>query len=259
MTVKPIICVDFDGVLNDYHGYKGSDELYKPLTGAKEFLQKLSEKYTIIILSARTPAKIYDWLIEHDLSKYVCDVTRVKPGAVAYIDDRSIRFDGNYHKVLYELERFKTHWEKEYTVIGDGRYTNPTIDENGNRFQLAYEEKGGWWAVNDNDITLWKEEVIYELNSLAEENKELKEENEYLCEKIKENEWHWNTIDEDRDVWKHKCKTLEEEKTQLKSECEAYKTLYEQMSYYFEEGKTLKDLDKIDFRTLQRLAKGLVD
>lgn len=224
MTVKPIVCVDFDGVLNDYHGYKGSDELYEPLTGAREFLQKLSEKYTIIILSARTPAKIYDWLIEHDLSKYVCDVTRVKPGAVAYIDDRSIRFDGNYHKVLYELERFKTHWEKEYTIIGDGRYTNPTIDENGNRFQLAYESDNGWWAVDDNGITLWKEEVVYELNSLAEENKKLKE-----------------------------------EKTRLKSECEAYKTLYEQMSYYFEEGKTLKDLDKIDFKTLQRLAKGLVD
>lgn len=180
MTAKPIVCVDFDGVLNDYHGYKGSDELYEPLTGAKEFLQKLSEKYTIIILSARTPAKIYDWLIEHDLSKYVCDVTRVKPGAVAYIDDRSIRFDGNYHKVLYELERFKTHWEKEYTIIGDGRYTNPTIDENGNRFQLAYESDNGWWAVDDNGITLWKEEVVYELNSFAEENKELMKENEQL-------------------------------------------------------------------------------
>lgn len=53
-------------------------------------------------------------------------------------------------------------------------------------------------------------------NKLHEENKELKEENEYLCEKIKENEWHWNTIDEDRDVWRYKCKTLEEENEQLK-------------------------------------------
>lgn len=45
---------------------------------------------------------------------------------------------------------------------------------------------------------------------------ELHEENEYLCEKIKENEWHWNTIDEDRDVWRYKCKRLEEENEQLK-------------------------------------------
>ena len=105
MTTKPNICVDFDGVLNNYKGYKGSDELYEPSTGAKKNKKKLSEKYTVIILSARTPAKIYDWLIKHDLSQYVCDVTRTKPGAVAYIDDRALRFEGNYDKVLYELER----------------------------------------------------------------------------------------------------------------------------------------------------------
>ena len=174
MTTKPNICVDFDGVLNNYKGYKGSDELYEPSTGAKEFLQKLSEKYTVIILSARTPAKIYDWLIKYDLSQYVCDVTRTKPGAVAYIDDRALRFDGNYDKVLYELERFKTHWEKEYRIIGDDEYTNPEIDEDGERFQLAYESKKGWWAVNDNGVTLWKEEVIYEMNKLNDENQHIK-------------------------------------------------------------------------------------
>lgn len=47
---------------------------------------------------------------------------------------------------------------------------------------------------------------------------ELHEENEYLCEKIKENEWHWNTIDEDKDVWMYKCKKLEEENEQLKTQ-----------------------------------------
>ena len=175
MTAKPNICVDFDGVLNNYKGYKGSDELYEPSTGAKEFLQKLSEKYTVIILSARTPAKIYDWLIEHDLSQYVCDVTRTKPGAIAYIDDRALRFDGNYDKVLYELERFQAHWEKEYVIIGDGRYTNPKITEDGDRFQLAYESDNGWWAVNDNGVTLWKEEVVYTMNELFTECNQLKQ------------------------------------------------------------------------------------
>ena len=55
-------------------------------------------------------------------------------------------------------------------------------------------------------------------STLELENKlnELHEENEYLCEKIKENEWHWNTIDEDKDVWMYKCKKLEEENEQLK-------------------------------------------
>ena len=111
MSVKPNICVDFDGVLNNYKGYRGSDELYEPRIGAREFLEKLSEKYTVIILSARTPAKIYDWLIEYDLISYVASVTRTKEGAVAYIDDRGIRFDGNYNNVLDRLDGFKAHWE----------------------------------------------------------------------------------------------------------------------------------------------------
>ena len=57
-------------------------------------------------------------------------------------------------------------------------------------------------------------------STLELENKlnELHEENEYLCEKIKENEWHWNTIDEDKDVWMYKCKKLEEENEQLKKQ-----------------------------------------
>lgn len=41
------------------------------------------------------------------------------------------------------------------------------------RFELAYEQ-GNWWAVRDGDITLWKEEVVYLLNSLSEENEQLR-------------------------------------------------------------------------------------
>ena len=51
------------------------------------------------------------------------------------------------------------------------------------RFTLAYEQ-GGWWAVRDGDITLWKEEVIYLLNKLYGENEQLRKElND--CEKFR--------------------------------------------------------------------------
>lgn len=46
---------------------------------------------------------------------------------------------------------------------------------------------------------------------------------------------------------------------ELHEEKETYKTLYEEMSYYFRDGITLRDLDHKDFHRLQRLAKGLVD
>ena len=42
MPLKPIICIDFDGVLNNYNGYDG-DNLGTPRPGAKEFLEKLSK------------------------------------------------------------------------------------------------------------------------------------------------------------------------------------------------------------------------
>jgi hypothetical protein len=39
-------------------------------------------------------------------------ITNRKVGAVAYIDDRGLRFEGSYEKVLYELRNFKTHWQE---------------------------------------------------------------------------------------------------------------------------------------------------
>ena len=58
---------------------------------------------------------------------------------------------------------------------------------NEERFQLAYETNKQyciWWAVRDGGITLWKEEVIYLMNQLNDENIKLKQEIEYykLCQ-----------------------------------------------------------------------------
>ena len=49
------------------------------------------------------------------------------------------------------------------------------------RFSLAYE-LGDWWAVKDYDITLWKEEVVDELNNLNDEIQRLKNKNSHLLE-----------------------------------------------------------------------------
>ena len=178
---KPLVCVDFDGVLNDYEGWRGPNYMYSPRPGAKEFLQELQKEYTVAIFSTRPPYNIREWFELYNMP-YDKIVTEKVP-AVAYIDDRALRFDGNYHKVLYELKNFKTHWEKKYY---DG-YTNPDWDEDdGLRFHLAYESKTGWWAVNDMGVTLWKEEVIWELNELNNENEKLEKENKELKEELHE-------------------------------------------------------------------------
>ena len=108
---KVQLCIDFDGVLNTYKGYKGENELYEPRQGAKEFLDRLSEVYTIIIFTTRNRDKVLEWLKQYELDQYVHDVTDIKIPAIAYIDDRALKFDGDYEKVIDELRDFKVHWE----------------------------------------------------------------------------------------------------------------------------------------------------
>ena len=107
---KPVICVDFDGVLNDYNGYDPND-LGSPKAGCKEFLKELCKNYCVVILSARRYSKIIVWLDKYDLLKYVSNVTSYKPPAFAYIDDRSVQFTGDYNQTLNELKEFKPYWK----------------------------------------------------------------------------------------------------------------------------------------------------
>lgn len=159
------VCVDFDGVLNDYEGWRGPNYMYSPRPGAREFLLTLQEDYTVIIFSVRDPWRLREWLEYYNMP--YDKLASKKVSAVAYIDDRALRFEGNYNKVLYDLKNFKTHWEKEY----HNGINSPDFDEDdGLRFHLTYESDTGWWGVNDNGVTLWKEEVVYEMNELNSKN-----------------------------------------------------------------------------------------
>ena len=71
-------------------------------------------------------------------------------------------------------------------------------------------------GVHDNGEQLTNFEVVDLLNDLSEDN-------EYLEKRFKEEEWHYNHIDEDRDVWMHKCQELEKENEELKKEVKQLK------------------------------------
>lgn len=105
---KLTVCVDFDGVLNDYHGYDEND-LSIPRVGAREFLLELQKDYKIVIHTTRDSNKVKDWLNEYN---FPCvEVTNVKQPAIVYIDDRGVLFDGDYNKALNNVKNFKTYWE----------------------------------------------------------------------------------------------------------------------------------------------------
>lgn len=104
--------------------------------------------------------------------------------------------------------------------------------------------------VNKIDDLFVRNELIW----LYEENEQLKQDIEYLEEKIKENEWHWNTIDEDRDVWHYKCNQAEKQVKELEEDLNDALNRIEEMSIDVqllkEENENLKKENELkgDFR-----------
>ena len=109
---RPIVCVDLDGVLNLYDGWKGADYFHPPRPGAHEFLQRLVQSgYEIVIFTVRWAPHVEKWLSENGLAGYVSRVTDRKPPAHVYIDDRAVCFQGDFNALLDQIPRFQAHWE----------------------------------------------------------------------------------------------------------------------------------------------------
>lgn len=108
------ICLDFDGVMNTYDGWKGEDNLFMPKPGLPKFLAELRDRgFDIVVCSTRNVVKILEWLQIHHIDHYIKDVTNIKPLALAYIDDRGFRFSGDYNATLMHIDfGLKTYWEK---------------------------------------------------------------------------------------------------------------------------------------------------
>jgi hypothetical protein len=110
---RPIVCVDLDGVLNAFDGWKGGEYFHPPRPGAREFLQELNDRgYEVVVFTVRWGPHVEKWLAENGLSEHVSTVTDKKPPAHVYIDDRAICFDGDFYSALEKVASFKAHWEQ---------------------------------------------------------------------------------------------------------------------------------------------------
>ena len=103
---KNTLVLDFDNVIHMMDkGFHDGTIYGDPLPFCKESLKQLSKTYDLVVYSCkcnpnrplvdgRTGTElIKEWLTQHDLLKYIKDVTFDKPNAVAYIDDKGIRFN----------------------------------------------------------------------------------------------------------------------------------------------------------------------
>jgi hypothetical protein len=127
---KPILCIDFDGVLHGYEsGWKGAGVANDPpVPGAANFLLEATAHFTVAIYSTRSKslagrACMRRYVREHldtftsmssrhtgDLVSEMIRWPWFKPPAAVTIDDRALTFTGVWPRIT-ELQAFKP-WNK---------------------------------------------------------------------------------------------------------------------------------------------------
>lgn len=108
----PIACVDLNGVLDTFSGFRGPESYDPPRPGAREFLEELRARgFSVVIFTTRWADDVRRWLRQHKLDDLVDDVTDRKPAAFVFVDDRAVCFRGDFDATLREIDAFAAHWE----------------------------------------------------------------------------------------------------------------------------------------------------
>ena len=98
---KPI-CYDFDGVLHEFkNGWNGNVPTGKPIEDAVWAINLLVERgFEVIVFTTRKDTKnVESWLNLNGFPKL--EVTNKKPNALAYVDDRGVRFTNHQDIIKY--------------------------------------------------------------------------------------------------------------------------------------------------------------
>jgi hypothetical protein len=106
------ICLDFDGVLHSYvSGWQGETNIPDPpIHGTDRAIERLRSRYRVVVHSARCHSPegreaVEKWLEQHGIE--VDEVCEHKPPAKLYVDDRGLRFDGNWDDVMVAIDAFR--------------------------------------------------------------------------------------------------------------------------------------------------------
>lgn len=109
---KKNLAIDFDGVIHNADKGWGDGTCYgEPLPGVLEALKLLSQKYKIIIFTAKAKTDrplvngktgsvlVWEWFKKYNVDQYISSITSEKPRAELYIDDNGYRFE-NWNDTL---------------------------------------------------------------------------------------------------------------------------------------------------------------
>lgn len=164
---KPILCLDFDGVIHSYaSGWKGADVIPDaPVDGAGAFIMDALNDFDVQVYSSRSgqPGGInamQSYLIQRVglPERIVLEVIGwpdEKPAAMVTIDDRALTFDGTW-PAIHALKNFKP-WNKR-TFGATGQFPQGKVedsDEGELRMGVAYDKLNGIVRVEFGKPVAW--------------------------------------------------------------------------------------------------------
>jgi len=109
----PTLAIDLDGVLAQYSGkdHAETEIIGEPVPGAVEFVHAVVNLGWQVVVHSRNhrPALVNEWLIAHGLGDCVGTAV-MPPDATVYLDDRAVRFEGEFAPVLAFLQGDPRPW-----------------------------------------------------------------------------------------------------------------------------------------------------
>lgn len=106
------VCLDFDGVIHAHQSPWCGAEIIpdEPIHGVREAIARLRKKYRVVVHSARCATEegfqaVQSWLRTYSIE--VDEVFRYKPPATIYVDDRAVRFRGDWLQTARDIDEFR--------------------------------------------------------------------------------------------------------------------------------------------------------
>lgn len=174
MGNKPILCMDFDGVIHSYSsGWKGANVIPDPpVPGALQFLAAAMEVFTVAIYSSRSHQEggthaMREWLSfwsddpeygmpsDFDHSAWGdLQWPDHKPAALITIDDRALTFDGTFPDPK-ALLAFKPWNKREFGAKGEYSQYGKLNDDDQGALKIGVARNGQIVRVDFGKPVAW--------------------------------------------------------------------------------------------------------
>jgi adenylylsulfate kinase len=149
---RKVLAVDFDGVIAEYYGWKGSKVFGEPLPLVKECLQAIRDAgWSICIWTTREPVGVWHYCTQRGIPVDSINAILFRPWAKrkicadVYLDDRGLKFPGGWSKDLVTtILSFQTWWEigggsEDFVPLADETVLEAVAKEIDQRSSLTPE------------------------------------------------------------------------------------------------------------------------